>query len=36
MAPLRELKICAKLKGIGFIHVGSLGQEPNWFGRPLP
>lgn len=36
MAPLRELKSCAKLKGIGFIYVGSFGQEPNWFARPLP
>jgi hypothetical protein len=36
MAMLRGLKECAKLKGIGFVHVGSFGQEPNWFARPLP
>jgi len=36
MAMLRGLKECTKLKGIGFVHVGSLGQEPNWFARPLP
>ena len=35
MAMLRGLKECAKLKGIGFVHVGSFGQEPNWFARPL-
>jgi hypothetical protein len=36
MVMLRGLKECAKLKGIGFVHVGSFGQEPNWFARPLP
>jgi len=36
MTMLRGLKECAKLKGIGFVHVGSFGQEPNWFARPLP
>ena len=34
MAMLRGLKECAKLKGVGFVHVGSFGQEPNWFARP--
>ena len=29
MAMLRGLKECAKLKGVGFVHVGSFGQEPN-------
>jgi hypothetical protein len=24
------------LEGIGFVYVGSFGQEPNWFARPLP
>src|SRR6186713_1579817 len=36
MAMLRGLKECARLKGVGFVHVGSFGQEPNWFARPLP
>jgi hypothetical protein len=36
MAPLRTLKECAKLKGVRFVHVGSFGQEPNWFAHPLP
>jgi hypothetical protein len=36
MAMLRGLKECAKLKGVGFVHVGSFGQEPNWFAQPLP
>jgi hypothetical protein len=37
MSMLRGLKECAKLKGVGFVHVGSFGgQEPNWFARPLP
>jgi hypothetical protein len=36
MAMLRGLKECAKLRGVGFVHVGSFGQEPNWFARPLP
>jgi hypothetical protein len=36
MAPLRVLKECAKLKGVRFVHVGSFGQEPNWFAHPLP
>jgi len=36
MAMLRGVKECAKLRGVGFIHVGSFGQEPNWFARPLP
>ena len=26
----------AKLKGVRFVHVGSFGQEPNWFAQPLP
>ena len=29
MAMLRGLKECARLKGVGFVHVGSFGQEPN-------
>jgi len=33
---LRGLKECAKLKGIRFVHVGSFGQEPNWFAHPIP
>ena len=36
MATLRGLKECAKLKGVRFVHVGSVGQEPNWFARPRP
>jgi hypothetical protein len=36
MAVLRGLRECAKLKGIRFVHVGSFGQEPNWFAQPLP
>ena len=36
MAMLRGLKECAKLKGVGFVHVGSFGQDPNWFAQPLP
>src|SRR5262249_29354977 len=36
MAMLRGLKECARLKGVGFVHVGSFGQEPNWFARPVP
>src|SRR6187397_528777 len=36
MATLRGLKECAKLKGVRFVHVGSVGQEPNWFARSLP
>jgi len=36
MATLRGLKECAKLKGVRFVHVGSVGQEPNWFAHPLP
>jgi len=36
MAMLRGLTECARLKGVGFVHVGSFGQEPNWFARPLP
>jgi hypothetical protein len=36
MAMVRGLKECAKLKGAEFVHVGSFGQEPNWFARPLP
>jgi len=35
MAMLRGLKECARLKGVGFV-LGSFGQEPNWFARPLP
>ena len=34
MSMLRELKSCAKLKGVAFVFVGSVGQEPNWFARP--
>ena len=34
MSMLRELKSCAKLKGVAF--VWSFGQEPNWFARPRP
>jgi hypothetical protein len=36
LAMLRGLKECAKLKGVRFVHVGSFGQEPNWFAQPLP
>jgi hypothetical protein len=36
MAPLRGLKSCRKLKGVGFYYVGSFGREPNWFARPVP
>jgi hypothetical protein len=36
MSMLRELKSCAKLKGVAFVFVGSFGQEPNWFARPRP
>jgi len=34
--PLRGLKVCAKLEGVRFVFVGSLGQEPNWFAHPVP
>jgi len=30
MSMLRELKSCAKLKGVAFVFVGSFRQEPNW------
>jgi len=33
MATLRGLKECAKLKGVRFVDVGQLGQEPNWFAH---
>jgi hypothetical protein len=36
MAMLRGHKSWAKLKGVGFVSVGSFGQEPNWFARPIP
>ena len=36
MAPLRSLKSCRKLKGADFFYVASVGQEPNWFARPVP
>jgi hypothetical protein len=25
-----------KIKGVEFVYVGSIGDEPNWFARPLP
>jgi hypothetical protein len=36
MGMLRGLKACAKLKGVRFVFVGSLGREPNWFAYPFP
>jgi hypothetical protein len=36
LGPLRGLRGCARLKGVRFVYVGSLGQEPNWFAQPLP
>jgi hypothetical protein len=33
---VRELSSCSKLRGVEFVFVGSCGQEPNWFARPLP
>jgi hypothetical protein len=36
MSLLRGLRECAKLKGLRFVHVGTFGQEPNWFAQPLP
>jgi len=36
MGMLQGSKACAKLKGVRFIFVGSLGQEPNWFAYPIP
>jgi hypothetical protein len=36
LGPLRGLKECAKLKGVRFVYVGSLGREPNWFAQPIP
>jgi hypothetical protein len=36
MAPLRSRKSCRKLQGADFFYVGSVGQEPNWFARPVP
>jgi hypothetical protein len=36
MEMLGGSKACAKLKGVRFIFVGSLGQEPNWFAYPIP
>ena len=36
MAVLHGLKERAKLKGVRFVHVGSVGQESHWFAHPLP
>jgi hypothetical protein len=36
LGPLRGLKVCSKLKGVRFVYVGTLGQEPNWFAQPIP
>jgi len=36
LGPLRGLKVCAKIQGVRFVYVGSLGQEPNWFAQPIP
>jgi hypothetical protein len=33
---LQGSKACAELKGVRFIFVGSLGQEPNWLPTPIP
>lgn len=30
------LGTCSRLRGVEFVFVGSCGQEPNWFARPLP
>jgi len=34
MAALRGLRECAKLKGVGFVHVGSFGKVVANFGLP--
>jgi hypothetical protein len=36
MERVRDLRSCSKLRGVEFVFVGSWGQEPNWFARPLP
>ena len=36
MERVRDLRSCSKLRGVEFVFVGSSGQEPNWFARPLP
>src|SRR5262245_64995277 len=36
MGMLRGHKACAKLKGVDFVYVGSVGREPNWFARTIP
>jgi hypothetical protein len=36
LGPLRRLRNCGKLKGVRFVYVGNLGQEPNWFAQPIP
>jgi hypothetical protein len=36
MTSLRSLRACIKLKGVGFVYVGSFGTEPNWFARTMP
>jgi hypothetical protein len=28
-------RVC-QAQSVGFVHVGSFGQEPNWFARPIP
>jgi hypothetical protein len=36
MAMLSGDKDCAKLKGVDFVYVGSIGREANWFARTIP
>ena len=36
MTILRGHNACAKLKGVDFVYVGSVGREPNWFARTIP
>src|SRR5919109_786989 len=36
MAMLRGDDACAKLKGVDFVYVGSVGREANWFARTIP
>ena len=36
MTILRGHNACAKLKGVDFVYVGSIGREANWFARTIP
>src|SRR5262249_39979863 len=36
MGMLRSDNACAKLRGVDFVYVGSIGREANWFARTIP